>query len=93
MDLKGHMLNFVSYQCWWIGKKSEIVIKWRQLIKKGSNYLLKNDEVRLENEIVISEIVWQPYKQFQKIPLIPALITHHWNSNYQLSELIKPNPC
>jgi hypothetical protein len=48
-------------------------------IRKGSKFYFLNDEVRLENEIVISEIVYgmvhgQPYKQFQKIPHI-LLIT------------------
>jgi hypothetical protein len=60
-------------------------------VKKEVIICLKNDEVRLENEIVISEIVCgmvheQPYIQtIPENPLIPALITHHWNSNYQLS--------
>jgi hypothetical protein len=29
MDMKSHILIFFSYACWRIGKKSEIVIKWR----------------------------------------------------------------
>ncbi len=49
-----------------------------------SNFLKKIEVIRLENEVVIFEIVFkmvhgQPYKGFQKIPLIPILITHHSN--------------
>jgi hypothetical protein len=46
-------------------------------------YLL-NEVVRVENDIVIFEIVFgmvhqQPYEGFQKIPHIPVSITHPWN--------------
>ncbi len=60
-------------------KRWEIVIK-----KKVSNFFYKIEVIRLENEVVIFKIVFgmvhgQPYKGFQKIPLIPILITCHWN--------------
>jgi hypothetical protein len=45
---------------------------------------LKNEVVTIENEIIISEIVFwivhgRPYEGFQKIPNIPIPITRHWN--------------
>ncbi len=53
-----------------LGKKSEIVIKWRYLLEnvgdnyqessqeEEANFSLKNEVIRLENEIVIFEIVF-----------------------------------
>ncbi len=52
--------------------------------KKGRIYLLKNEVIRLENEVVILKIIfgmvhgWR-YEGFQKIPHIQVLITHDWN--------------
>jgi hypothetical protein len=42
----------------------------------------KNEIVKLENEAIISEIVFvmvlgQPYEEFQKFLQIPIPITHH----------------
>ncbi len=60
----------------------EVLIKKGE--KKGRIYLLKNEVIRLENEVVILKIVlgivhgW-PYEGFQKISHIQVLITHDWN--------------
>ncbi len=58
------------YPCWWIGKKGDVFIKmeiviikggrqllWK-LIRKGSSYKERNKIVKLENEVVIFEIVF-----------------------------------
>jgi hypothetical protein len=34
MDVKRHMLKFLSYPCWWIGGKNEVVIKWKELLER-----------------------------------------------------------
>ncbi len=51
--------------------RGEIVIK-KKLIRKESNYFLKNEIVKLQNEVVIFEIIFGmvhrwPYKGFQNI--------------------------
>jgi hypothetical protein len=51
-----------------------------ELIKKGSNYLLKNDEVRLENEIAISEIVCDSWATIQTIPKNPPYTSSDYSS-------------
>jgi hypothetical protein len=41
MDMKRYkLIFFFSYPCWWIGKKSEIIIKLEVVIKKGEKLLL-----------------------------------------------------
>jgi len=62
----------------------------RKLIRKGSNFFIKNEVVKLENEVVIIEIVFgmvhgQAYEGFQKIPHIRIPITRNWN----ISEMLK----
>jgi hypothetical protein len=49
---------------------------------KWSNYEERNEVIRLENGVVISEIIFGmvhgwPYKEFFKIPHILVSITHH----------------
>ncbi len=56
----------------------------KNLIKKKSNYEERNEIVKLQNEIIIFEIVFGmvngwPYEEFQNILHIPILITHHYN--------------
>ncbi len=73
------MLVFFSYPCWWIGKKSEVVINgdsyqesWEIVLRKFIKEIVikkKNEVVMFENEVVIFEIVFgmvqrQPYKEF-----------------------------
>jgi hypothetical protein len=62
----------------------KVVIKWRSLLlgKVGDSYSKRNEIVRVENEVVISEIVVEmvhdkPYEGFQKIPHILVFITCH----------------
>ncbi len=45
-----------------------------KIIRKGSSYRKRNEIVRLENEIVITEIIFEivygwPYKGFQNSPI------------------------
>jgi hypothetical protein len=77
MDMKRHMTICFSYACWWIRKKNEMEV----IIKK------KNEVLRLENDIVIFEIVFEmvygwPYEGFQKNP-------PYTSSNYSSLELIE----
>ncbi len=63
MDMKMYMLIFKIYPCWWIGKKSEVVIKWRQLLEKVGNSYYENQQ---EKEVVLKkkvmEQLWNSYK-------------------------------
>jgi hypothetical protein len=63
MDMKRHMLIFFfSYPCWWIWEESEINIKMEVVIKKGGrkrkHLFIKNEKIKLENEVVILKIVF-----------------------------------
>ncbi len=58
------------------------------VIKKGGekrkHLFIKNEVIKLENEVVIFKIVFGmlhgwPYEGLQKVPHIQVLITHHWN--------------
>jgi hypothetical protein len=42
MDMNKHLLIYFSYPCWWIGKKSEVVTKWRYLSEKVEDNYLKS---------------------------------------------------
>ncbi len=65
------------YPCWWVRKKSEV-------LENGGTYQEKNEIIKLQNEVVISEIVFgmvhgRPYKGFETIPHVPIPITCHWS--------------
>ncbi len=61
----------------------EVVIKKGG--KKRKHLFIKNEEIKLENEVVILKIVFGmvhgwPYEGLQKLPHIQGFITHHhWN--------------
>jgi hypothetical protein len=54
----------------------------KKLWREGNSYLERNVVVRLENEAIISRIIFgmvyeQPYEGFKKIPHIAILISCH----------------
>jgi hypothetical protein len=65
-----------------VGKGGRYLL--RKLIGKWNNYEERNEVFRLENEVVIYEIIFGmvhgwPYKELFEIPHILVSITRHYN--------------
>ncbi len=89
MDVKRHMLKFLSYPCWWIGGKNEVVIKWKELLERWEIVINKvnREKKNLKKEMQLAlkmsqlflkfslEWVMKSYERFLKKPrvLVPII--------------------
>ncbi len=49
--MKKHVLILFSYPCWWVGKKNEVVIKWRwEIVINKDNRKNKSSYFKLSLE-------------------------------------------